>query len=139
MKIFLPSTLSVQFDYHVKKNWYVNSTVFIPVVYISPMIERPSVLALTPRYESRFLEINLPLVLYDYKYPRFGLSVRIDGFTIGSDNLMCFTSSKDFTGADIYVSYRIMLRNDGKNPYTSRGACYNNWRTAINKTHRSNR
>jgi hypothetical protein len=139
MKIYLPSTLSVQFDYHVKKNWYVNSTVFIPVVYVSPMIERPSVLALTPRYESRFLEINLPLVLYDYKYPRFGLSVRIDGFTIGSDNLMCFTSSKDFTGADIYVSYRIMLRNDGKNPYTSRGACYNNWRTAINKTRRSNR
>lgn len=136
MKIFLPATLSVQFDYHVIKSWYVNSTVSIPAKYKDPMIEAPLVLSLTPRYESRFLEINIPLVLYDFKYPRFGLSVRIDGLTIGSDNLMCFTTSKEFTGADVYVSYRIMLRNDGKNPYTSRGACYNNWRTNLKRMHK---
>jgi hypothetical protein len=109
----------------------MNSTVSMPIKYTSPMLYSPTVISLTPRYESRFLEVNLPLVLYDYKYPRFGLSIRVDGLTIGTDNLMCFTSANDFTGADVYVSYRVMIRNDGKNRYRNRGACYNNWRTKI--------
>jgi len=139
IQIYLPATLSVQFDYHVINRWYVNSTAVIPAVYASPMLERPFVLAVTPRYESRFLEINLPLVLYDFNKPRFGLSVRIDGFTIGTDNLWSFTSGKDFTGTDVYISYRIMIRNDGKNPYTNRGACFNNWRTNIKRAHKKAR
>jgi hypothetical protein len=139
IRIYLPATLSMQFDLRVIDKWYINSSAFIPAIYASPMLERPFVLAVTPRYESRFLEVNLPLVLYDFKNPRFGLSIRIDGFTIGTDNLRCFTSGKDFTGADIYVSYRVMLRNDGKNPYTNRGACYNTWRLSIAKTHKKYR
>jgi hypothetical protein len=135
--IYLPATLGVQFDYHLIDRWYVNSMVIIPAVYASPMVERPFVVAVTPRYENRFLEINLPLVLYDFTNPRFGLSIRVDGFTIGTDNLKSFTSSKDFTGTDIYVSYRIMLRNDGKNPYTSKGACYNNWRSDVARAHKN--
>lgn len=129
--IYLPTTLSVQLDYHIIKNWYINSTVFVPVLYTSPMIEQPFVMSVTPRYENRFFEVNLPVVLYDWKYPRFGISVRIDGFTIGSDNVKCFTKATDFTGADIYVSYRILIRTDSKNPYRSKGACYNTWRTKI--------
>jgi hypothetical protein len=136
IRIYLPTCLSGQFDYQIKDGWYVNTTALIPVKYTSTMIEHPFVLAVTPRYESRFLEVNLPLVLYDYKYPRIGLSIRVDGFTIGTDNLKCLTSVDDFTGADIYVSYRIMIRNDGKNPYSRRGACYNNWRTALKRFHR---
>jgi hypothetical protein len=132
-RIYLPTTVSMQFDYHIKDNWFINSIVAIPAMYASPMIERPVVIALTPRFESRFLEINVPLVLYDFRDPRVGLSIRLDGFTIGTDNIGCFMGSRDITGADIYVSYRIMLRNDGKNPYNSRGACYNNWRYDIKR------
>ncbi|HNQ82489.1 MAG TPA: DUF5723 family protein [Bacteroidales bacterium] len=127
-QIFLPASVGLQFDYHVKSAWYVNAVAVIPAKYAEPMIERPMVIAVTPRYESRFIEVQLPLVLYDFKYPRFGLSLRIDGLTVGSDNLLCFTSVKEFTGCDVYVSYRIMLRNDRKNPYTSKGACFNNWK-----------
>ncbi|MDX9907383.1 MAG: DUF5723 family protein, partial [Bacteroidales bacterium] len=127
-QIFLPASIGLQFDYHVKSAWYVNAIAVIPAKYAEPMVERPMVIAVTPRYESRFVEIQLPLVLYDFKYPRFGLSLRIDGLTVGSDNLLCFTSVKEFTGCDVYVSYRIILRNDRKNPYTSKGACFNNWK-----------
>jgi hypothetical protein len=127
MTIYLPATLGIQFDYHIKDNWYINGSAVIPAKYASPMLERPFVLAVTPRFESRFFEVNIPLVLYDFNDPRFGISVRIDGFTIGSDNLLCFTSAKDITGCDVYVSYRVLLRNDGKNRYISKGACFNNW------------
>lgn len=135
IRIYLPATLSIQFDYHIKDNWYLNTTAVIPAKYASPMIEYPFVLSVTPRYESRFLEVQMPFVLYDFKNPRVGLSIRFEGLTIGTDNFLCFTSAKDFTGADVYVSYRIMLRNDG-NPYSNRGACYNSWRTKIKSMHK---
>jgi hypothetical protein len=137
-RIFLPATISVQIDYHLTERWYINSTIVIPAVYKSPMIEKPVVLAVTPRFESRFLEINLPVVLYDLKDPRVGLSVRLEGLTIGSDNLGSFFSSRDFTGADIYISYKINLMNNGKNPFTSKGACFNNWRLDLKRVHQDN-
>jgi hypothetical protein len=127
-KIYLPTSLSTQIDYHLTDGWYLNSTFIFPLVYKSPMIERPVVLSLSPRFESRFLEINVPLVLYDFKYPRIGLSIRVEGLTIGTDNLGCFLSSGDFTGGDIYISYKINLCQEDKNSLTSKGACYNHWR-----------
>jgi hypothetical protein len=127
-RMYLPASLSVQIDYHVTDWWFLNSTLILPVVYKSPMVERPVVLSLTPRFESRYLEFNIPVILYDFKYPRIGLSVRMAGLTIGTDHLGCFFSSGDFTGADIYISYKINLCNDKKNSFSSKGACFNNWR-----------
>lgn len=137
-RIYLPATISVQIDYHLTEWWFLNSTLIIPAIYKSPMIERPVVLTFTPRFESRFLEINIPMVLYDFKYPRIGLSVRLEGLTVGTDNLGGFFSIGTFTGADIYVSYKINLRNYGKNPFNSKDACYNNWRPELKRRHREN-
>lgn len=127
-KMYLPACLSVQIDYHLTDWWYLNSTMMVPLVYKSPMIERPVVFSVTPRFESRFLEFNIPVVLYDFKDPRIGFSVRLEGLTVGTDHLGCFFSSKDFTGADIYVSYKINIGNESKNSLRSEGACFNNWR-----------
>jgi hypothetical protein len=126
-RMYLPASLSAQFDYHVKDAWFINSTMIFPIVYASPMIERPVVLSVTPRFECRFIEFNLPLVLYDFKYPRVGLSARVEGLTVGTDNLGCFFSSGDFTGADVYISYKINICQENKNPCTSQGACFNRW------------
>jgi hypothetical protein len=134
-RIYMPASISVQIDYHLIDWWFLNSTLIIPTVYTSPMIERPVVLSLTPRFESRFLEINVPVVLYDFKYPRIGLSIRLEGLTVGTDNLGSFFSARDFTGSDIYISYKINLKNDGKNPFTSKGACFNNWRMELKRMH----
>lgn len=125
IKIYMPASLSVQFDYHAADCWYVNTTLIMPSKYASPMIERPFVIAVTPRFESRFLEVNIPVVLYDFRYPRIGFSIRLEGLTIGSDNLGGFSAGSDFTGADIYVSYKVNLGASGKNPFTSKGACFN--------------
>jgi hypothetical protein len=137
IKIYMPAMMSVQVDYHFQDSWYVNGTVIIPVKYASPMVERPCVIAVTPRFESRFLEINLPFILYDFSYPHIGLSIRVEGLTIGTDNLGSFTSVKDFTGSDIYISYKINLWNDLQNPYASKGACFNNWRCERKRIHHS--
>lgn len=135
-RIYLPTALNLFIDYRMADWWYLNTIIVMPAKLYSPMIEMPVVLSITPRFESKNLEIHIPVVLYDWKYPRFGVAVRVAGLTVGSDNLASVFGYKDFTGGDIYISYKINIGNDGKNPFTSRGACYNNWRRELNKVHR---
>ncbi|MBW6461047.1 MAG: hypothetical protein K0B08_10795 [Bacteroidales bacterium] len=131
--IYLPTAFSVQMDYHTYDQIYVNAMLIIPAWFIKPIVERPVVLAVTPRYETRLFEIHVPLVLYDYRYPRIGFAVRLAGLTIGSDNLGGFYKGSDITGADFYISYKVNFRNDGKHPFTSKGACFNDWRLELQK------
>ena len=135
-RIYLPTAINVLIDYHFTDWWYLNALVVLPAKFYSPMIEMPVVISLTPRFESKNLEIHIPLVLYDLQYPRFGFVVRLAGLTIGSDNLASVFGYKDFTGSDFYISYKVNIGNDGKNPFTSKGACFNNWRKELNKVHR---
>ena len=100
------------------------------------MIEMPVILAITPRFESKYFEFQIPVVLYDLKYPRFGLAIRVEGLSVGCDNLPALFGYKDFTGGDLYIAYKVNLGNNGKNPFTSKGACFNNWRKELQKVHK---
>ncbi len=107
--LWLPSALSVQFDYHLTKYTYVNASLIYPVSFANATVYRPAELTLTPRYESRWLEVSLPISLYDWYLPRVGLAVRVYGFTIGCDKLGGFFDFNDFTGIDIYFSIKYFL------------------------------
>lgn len=106
IRIFLPAAISLQYDYHFKKQWYVNATAVQPLAFGKSSIYRPAQLAVTPRFETPYFEFSLPFSLYDYRYPRLGLSARFWFLTIGSDNLLGFFSLTDFTGMDLYVSLK---------------------------------
>ena len=67
--MYLPASLSGQFDYHVKDSWFINSTLIVPLVYKSPMIERPVVFSVAPRFEAGLSNSTFLVVLYDFKYP----------------------------------------------------------------------
>jgi hypothetical protein len=136
IKIYLPTALNILVDYHIADWWFVNTILMVPARLYTPMIEMPVVLSVTPRFESKNFEVNIPLVLYDFKYPRFGLAVRLQGLTVGSDNIPSLFGYNDFTGSDFYISYKINIGNDGKNPFTSKGACYNDWRKVLQKVHK---
>ncbi|MCK5839009.1 MAG: hypothetical protein KAG99_04125, partial [Bacteroidales bacterium] len=103
----LPTALSLQVDYHYKKDWYFNGTVIYPLLLGPAQIYRPPQLALAVRYETRGLEFNLPVILYRFSDPRIGFSVRFWNIIIGSDNLGGFFSLSDFTGLDIYASLKL--------------------------------
>lgn len=136
IRIYLPTSVNITVDYQIADWWFVNSMLVFPARIYQPMIEVPIVLAVTPRFESKNLEVNIPLTLYDLKYPRFGFAIRIAGLTVGSDNIPALFGYNDFTGADLYIGYKINFGNDGKNPFTSKGACFNNWRRELHKIHK---
>jgi hypothetical protein len=106
MSLALPSAVSVQFDYHYRNQWYLNATAIFPVRMGAATIYRPAQLAVVPRYETPNMEFSMPISLYDYKYPRVGLSARFWFFTIGTDKILGFFDLTDFTGMDLYVSLK---------------------------------
>lgn len=118
-RLYLPMAASVQFDYHPSGPWFLNGTLVVPLTVATPMLERPMILAMTPRYETKELEVSLPMIFYDVIYPRLGISVRFHGLTVGSDNLGGFLGYKDFTGYDFYINYKVNL-NGSKKPFHSK-------------------
>jgi hypothetical protein len=106
LTLWLPSALSVQFDYHLQKHWYVNASLIQGFPLAKAAVTRPAELSVTPRYESGWFEASLPVSLYNWQQPRLGLALRIYGITIGTDKLGGFFHFSDFTGMDFYMSLK---------------------------------
>ena len=122
--LWLPSALSVQFDYHLSRNTYINASLIYPVSFAKATINRPAELAITPRYEKDWLEVSLPVSLYDWYLPRIGIALRAYGFTIGCDKLGGFFNFSDFTGIDVYFSIKYFL-DKGACRARDKGGCNN--------------
>jgi hypothetical protein len=105
-KMFLPSALSVQFDYCIRPSIYANLTLVqpIPIGEYKPI--RPSQSSLSVRYETRKFEVSVPLTFYQYKYPHFGLAVRYGVLVIGTDRLGSYTGLWDVTGYDLFFGLK---------------------------------
>ena len=116
--IGLPMAISVQVDYHVPKKeaFYISAFWVQPIRFNLHSLRRPAQLAIIPRYETKNIEVSVPLSLYEYKYPRIGLAVRFGFFSIGTDKLGTYLGLGDIDGLDFYASLRF---NFGK------GTCKN--------------
>ncbi len=125
MKIGLPTALSVQFDYHHYKNLYLGVYWIQPIRLNNHTLRRPAQLAVVPRYESKWLELSLPVSLNEYRYPRIGFAARLAFFTIGTERLGTWLGMADLNGLDIYASIKF---NFGKGSCRDRSPshCINN-------------
>jgi len=100
----MPTTLNFQFDYNVFKNLYVgvNWSQDLRGKLISG-IRKPSYFMLIPRFESKLIEVSMPIgLMNDYRTPRIGAFVRIGPVFVGSDNLIGQIRSNSYYGADFY-------------------------------------
>lgn len=106
--IGLPMAVSVQFDYNFQKreNFYLGAYWIQPIRFNMHTLRRPAELAVIPRYETKNLEISVPISLYEYRYPRVGLSARFAFFTIGTEKIGTYLGFGDLTGLDIYASIK---------------------------------
>jgi hypothetical protein len=115
-RIWLPTALSAQFDYNFGNGLFVNATYIQGIPLGKPAVRRETMLAVTPRYETRIWEVNLPLSLLDFKHPAIGLAVRIYSLVIGTEKLGTLVNLTDIRGIDLYFSLGINL-----NPKTGIG------------------
>jgi len=110
----LPPIASLQADYWMKDNFYLSLMVFYPLnIFKNNYFYRPSIIALTPRYETARFEINIPISIYDFKAgePKIGFSARFGNFFFGTDGLNNYLGLSNFTGADFYAGLRMNLSN----------------------------
>jgi uncharacterized protein DUF5723 len=124
IKVGLPTALSVQADVNVVKHIYVGGFWIHPIRINSTSLRRPAQLAVVPRYESKYFELSVPISVYEYVYPRIGISARFYFFTIGTERLGTYIGMADMNGLDIYASIKIGI-NKGSCKSKFGGACSN--------------
>ena len=114
LRVGLPATVSLQFDYHIRPRLYIAALWMHPIRFNSRTLWRPPQLAVVPRYENRMIGVSLPVSLFNYRDPRVGIALRIYTLTVGTDRLGSLLGVSNFNGMDFYFSFRF---NIGK------GAC----------------
>ncbi len=94
--MFLPWAASIQYDYNVGYNFYLNGTWVQRIPHFGlPGVDRVNSIAFTPRYELNRFGIAMPIVMYNYLWPRIGFAIRIDNFLIiGTDKLGAFMGNR---------------------------------------------
>ncbi len=106
LNFYLPTALSLQFDYNVNDLIFVSANFIHNIRFTGGQIRRPTILAVTPRYEKRWLEISLPLSLYDWRLPRIGFEIRAYNIAFGTEKLGWLFKFQNYTGVDGYISLR---------------------------------
>lgn len=104
----LPTALSVQADVALLPSFFVNATVVqaVPVSRIS--IRRNSLAAVTPRLESRWLELALPVSLLDWTHLRVGASARLGFLYFGTEDFASiFQEQENFDSTDFYIALKL--------------------------------
>ena len=102
--MMLPTAASVQYDRHFYNGFYVSANAVLGVPWMrSKGIQRPSSVAIVPRWEIKRLEVAVPLSMAAMQRPTWGLMLRLNSIVIGSDNLGPLLFRGDIYGSDVYV------------------------------------
>lgn len=111
IRAWLPMALNVQFDKHLEKNYFFNTTIMagIPNRFVYGA-NRPSFMAFTFRYESEKLSWAVPLSITGQNNPQLGLMLRAYWFFIGTNNMIPFVAQSKMFGGDVYFGFKFHLK-----------------------------
>lgn len=106
----LPTALAIQADYRYSDYLFISANLIQKVSFPNSFgVERANVLGITPRFESSWLSVGLPLSMANYVTPQLGLYFRLGPLAIGTDHLSPFILKRDIKAADLYVYLNIPL------------------------------
>lgn len=123
--IGLPTALSVQFDYNIWKNFYVNATVVQPFRLFEYSVKRSAQVVVEPRYETTFFDFSLPVTFYNYERLIVGMEARLFFLTVGTQNIMNFLGVGKSFGLDIYAAVKFNLYKGKCLKNVVKDACWN--------------
>ncbi|REJ81922.1 MAG: hypothetical protein DWQ39_04770 [Bacteroidetes bacterium] len=105
--LWLPSALSVQFDYAINHRWYANLSWLNRVYYAANQIARGNQIAATVRYEKRKWEASANINFFEYSDVGTGIALRYGIFVIGTDRLLEWTGISDVYSYDFYFGFKL--------------------------------
>lgn len=108
--IFLPMAVSIHGDYNFSGRWFASGHAVLPVRIQTTQVNRPALLAVSGRYETRHLSACATASLFDWTRMHLGVYGRFRGFFIGTEKISAFFHLSDFTGIDIYAGLKLSLQ-----------------------------
>ncbi|HEY4065094.1 MAG TPA: DUF5723 family protein [Puia sp.] len=115
----LPTSLSLQGDWNFCENFFINATIVKGFGHGNGQgVRQPDIYSVTPRYESKWWDVSLPLSLLYYGHwrPRVGLAVRAGYFFFGGDAPAGLLALGNLQGVDFYagVHFFVLQKKDNK-------------------------
>lgn len=110
----LPAAWSVQVDWNIYKRFYLNANVIRGFKHNNkPGVERANIISFAPRYESKWLDISMPVSFVDFHddATRLGFAVRIGSLYFGTDKLGTLLGVSDLYGMDVYAGIKFSILN----------------------------
>ncbi len=106
----LPTALNIDVDYKLKGVFYANVAVSHGLrTRFAPGMRHFSYAALTPRMETRWLELATPISLSNnYQTLAYGAMVRFGPLTVGSNNIAGLFESSEPYGANVYAEFSLL-------------------------------
>jgi outer membrane protein OmpA-like peptidoglycan-associated protein len=108
----LPTAVSLQFDYHIWKWFYVNATGMISVQSSKNpnRLRVPNQIAITPSFDHAWFGLHLPFSYNRYSGFKAGIGTRLGPLTVGVNDFgVLFASGKKINGAAIYAGLRLPI------------------------------
>ncbi len=104
--MILPAAASFQVDWSITPKYYLNLAVIQNIQIFDRSVTRASQVSFTPRFETRRVEVSLPMSLYQYNFFRAGIAIRYKWFVLGSDNLGWWPGLYEMNGLDFYFGFK---------------------------------
>ena len=116
----LPINLCAQFDFNFENGFYASALLvknLLPNRFTG--VAAPNILAFSPRFETKNIEVALPITLQKFLYPQLGMALRYRSFLVGFENLFPLLFMKNTYGLGVYTKLAITLY---KNPACRKSA-----------------
>jgi hypothetical protein len=110
----LPTALSLQADWKLRENFFVNATVVKGFGHGAAQgAVQPDIYSITPRYESKWWDVSVPisLLFYGAWQPRVGLAVRAGYVFFGGDAPASLLALGRLKATDFYAGVRFFVFN----------------------------
>ncbi|MBX2877694.1 MAG: hypothetical protein KTR30_36580 [Saprospiraceae bacterium] len=107
ISVGLPSAVSIQIDHAITSNIFIGGVFhqFLPLGIDG--IRRGSLLAISPRFEQKWVSMSLPVSMYNWQQIRFGAALRLGPLSIGTDHIGSFMNRGELYGTDFYAALSI--------------------------------
>ena len=110
-KMNLPTAISLQVDYQIWKDIYVNLTPYIALQFKNndTKVHDFSSIAITPRWDHKWFGVFVPVQYNFLDGFRTGAAIRLGPIIVGTSNILPLVGQKTIYGADAYALVKIPI------------------------------
>ena len=107
----LPTAISLQFDYHIYKWFYVNMTGILSVQNRKNphRVRTANQLSITPSFDHAWFGLHLPMSINKYSGFKMGLATRLGPITAGFTDIRTLFAFGKIKGTGVYAGLRVPI------------------------------